>query len=320
MHGGPRSDPALVDDGVVDEIRDLVPLAPLHNPGALAGIEAARAAFDVPQVAVFDTAFFTTLPAAASTYAIPEEVREQHRVRRYGFHGTSHRYVSRAVAGLLDRPLDSFDQVVLHLGNGCSASAIAGGEAVDTSMGLTPLEGLVMGTRSGDIDPAVFTFLHTQVGMAVADIDTMLNKRSGLKGLAGANDFREVLDARRRGRPDAVLAIDVYVHRLRHYVGRVRRGAGWVRRADVHGRGRRERSCPARRRGREPRTPRHRRGPGPQRGVVAGGPGDLARRLPGHGHGRAHERGARDRPPDRRPARRARPTLTDQHRDGGPVR
>ena len=165
VHGGPDfSDPVLVDDAVVADIRDLVPLAPLHNPGALAGIEAARAAFDVPQVAVFDTAFFTSLPAAASTYAIPKDVRERHRVRRYGFHGTSHRYVSRAAAALLGRPLDSFTQVVLHLGNGCSASAIAGGVAVDTSMGLTPLQGLVMGTRSGDIDPAVFSFLHPQVG------------------------------------------------------------------------------------------------------------------------------------------------------------
>ncbi|GAA3567599.1 acetate kinase [Microlunatus spumicola] len=220
VHGGPDfSDPVLVDDAVVADIRDLVPLAPLHNPGALAGIEAARAAFDIPQVAVFDTAFFTSLPPAASTYALPEDIRTQHRVRRYGFHGTSHRYVSRAAADLLGRPLESFQQVVLHLGNGCSASAIAGGVAADTSMGLTPLEGLVMGTRSGDVDPAVFTFLHEQVGMSVAEIDTMLNKRSGLKGLAGVNDFREVLARADAGDGDARLAFDVYVHRLRHYVG-----------------------------------------------------------------------------------------------------
>jgi acetate kinase len=181
VHGGPDfSEPVLVDDAVVADIRGLVPLAPLHNPGALAGIEAARTAFDVPQVAVFDTAFFSTLPPAASTYAIPKDVRTRHRVRRYGFHGTSHRYVSRAVADFLGRPLDSFNQVVLHLGNGCSASAVAGGVAVDTSMGLTPLQGLVMGTRSGDIDPAVFTFLHSSVGLEVADIDAMLNKQSGL--------------------------------------------------------------------------------------------------------------------------------------------
>jgi acetate kinase len=221
VHGGPDfSDPVLVDDAVLDQVRDLVPLAPLHNPGAIAGIEAARAAFDgVPQVAVFDTAFFSTLPAAASTYAIPREVSAEHRLRRYGFHGTSHRYVSRAVADLVGRPLESFTQVVLHLGNGCSASAVDGGVAVDTSMGLTPLEGLVMGTRSGDVDPAVFTFLHSQAGMSVAEVDTMLNKRSGLKGLAGANDFREVLSRADAGDDDARLALDVYVHRLRHYVG-----------------------------------------------------------------------------------------------------
>lgn len=221
VHGGPDfSDPVLVDDAVVADIRDLVPLAPLHNPGALAGIEAARAAFaDVAQVAVFDTAFFASLPAAAATYAIPREVSEEHRLRRYGFHGTSHRYVSRAVADLVGRPLESFTQVVLHLGNGCSASAVDGGVAVDTSMGLTPLQGLVMGTRSGDVDPAVFTFLHQQTGMGVAEIDTMLNKRSGLKGLAGANDFREVLSRADGGDADARLALDVYVHRLRHYVG-----------------------------------------------------------------------------------------------------
>lgn len=220
VHGGSRfSDPVLVDDQVVSDIRDLVPLAPLHNPGAIAGIEAARAAFDVPQVAVFDTAFFTSLPAAASTYAIPKDLRTEHQVRRYGFHGTSHRYVSRVVATFLDRPLDSFDQVVLHLGNGCSASAIAGGVAVDTSMGLTPLQGLVMGTRSGDVDPAVFAFLHSSLGMSVADIDTLLNKESGLKGLAGVNDFREVLSRADAGDEDARLALDVYVHRLRHYVG-----------------------------------------------------------------------------------------------------
>ena len=220
VHGGARfSDPVVVDDQVLGEIRGLVPLAPLHNPGAIAGIEAARAAFDVPQVAVFDTAFFTSLPPAASTYAIPKKLRTEHQVRRYGFHGTSHRYVSRTAATFLDRPLDSFNQVVLHLGNGCSASAIAGGVAVDTSMGLTPLQGLVMGTRSGDLDPAVFSFLHSSVGLEVADIDALLNKESGLKGLTGVNDFREVLTRADAGDEDARLAFDVYVHRLRHYVG-----------------------------------------------------------------------------------------------------
>lgn len=220
VHGGPDfSRPVLVDDQVVEDIRDLSPLAPLHNPGAVAGLEAARAAFDVPHVTVFDTAFFTSLPAAAATYAIPRELAARHRIRRYGFHGTSHRYVSRATAQLLDRPLAELDQIVLHLGNGCSASAVHGGVAVETSMGLTPLQGLVMGTRSGDLDPAVFTFLHDQAGLDVGEIDTLLNKQSGLKGLSGVNDFRELQQRREAGDADAQLAFDVYVHRLKHYVG-----------------------------------------------------------------------------------------------------
>ncbi|MCW2811716.1 MAG: Acetate kinase, partial [Friedmanniella sp.] len=185
VHGGPDfSDPVLIDDRVVADIADLSPLAPLHNPGAVAGIRAARTQFDVPQVAVFDTAFFSRLPAAAATYAIPLDLARQHRIRRYGFHGTSHHFVSTAAAELVGRPLTELRQVVLHLGNGCSASAIAGGRAIDTSMGLTPLQGLVMGTRSGDVDPGLHTFLHNQLGMGIADIDALLNKKSGLKGLA----------------------------------------------------------------------------------------------------------------------------------------
>ena len=221
VHGGPDfSDPVVLDDDVVGQIRDLIPLAPLHNPGAVAGIEAARQRLPhVAHVAVFDTAFFATLPAAAHTYAIPREVAARHRIRRYGFHGTSHRYVSRATAELLGRPLAELDQVVLHLGNGCSASAVHGGVAVETSMGLTPLQGLVMGTRSGDIDPAIYPFLHEQAGMSVADIDTLLNKGSGLKGLSGVNDFRELQRLRAEGNEDAELAFSVYVHRLKSYVG-----------------------------------------------------------------------------------------------------
>jgi acetate kinase len=221
VHGGPRfSEPVVVDDAVLAEISDLSALAPLHNPAAVAGLHAARTSYpDVPHVAVFDTAFFTTLPAAASTYAIPRGVAEQHRIRRYGFHGTSHQYVSRAVAETLGREVDDFNQIVLHLGNGCSASAIRGGVAVDTSMGLTPLQGLVMGTRSGDVDPGLHTFLHHELGLDVAEIDTLLNKESGLKGLAGVNDFRELEALRRSGDEAAQLAFDVYVHRLKHYVG-----------------------------------------------------------------------------------------------------
>ena len=220
VHGGPDfSDPVILDDGAVDEIRDLIPLAPLHNPGAVEGIEAARAQFDIPHVAVFDTAFFATLPAAAATYAIPRDLAITHRIRRYGFHGTSHRFVSQAAADLVGRDLGEINQIVLHLGNGCSASAVRGGMAVEASMGLTPLQGLVMGTRSGDVDPGLHTFLHNELGMSVGDIDAMLNKQSGLKGMAGVNDFRELEQRRASGDEDAELAFEVYVHRLKHYVG-----------------------------------------------------------------------------------------------------
>ena len=220
VHGGAAfSSPVVIDHVVLDAIRDLVPLAPLHNPGAIAGIEAARRRFGVPSVAVFDTAFFATLPPAAATYAIPRDLTEQQGVRRYGFHGTSHRYVSQVVADTLGRPLAELDQVVLHLGNGCSASAIRGGVAVETSMGLTPLQGLVMGTRSGDVDPGLPAFLHRRLGLSVDEIDTLLNTESGLKGLAGVNDFRELQELRAAGDPSAQLAFDVTVHRLKLYVG-----------------------------------------------------------------------------------------------------
>ena len=220
VHGGPDfSDPVIIDNAVLAEIRELSPLAPLHNPAAVAGIEAARKQFTVPHVAVFDTAFFTGLPAEAKTYAIPRELAERNRIRRYGFHGTSHAFVSRAAAETLGRDLGELNQIVLHLGNGCSASAIRGGRAVDTSMGLTPLQGLVMGTRSGDVDPGLHTFLHNELGMTITDIDALLNKQSGLKGLSGVNDFRELERLRGEGDEHAQLALDVYVHRLRHYLG-----------------------------------------------------------------------------------------------------
>ena len=166
VHGGPDfSEPTIIDDDVLNEIKDLIPLAPLHNPGAVSGIEAARQEFDVPHVAIFDTAFFSTLPAAAATYAIPRDLAQNYRIKRYGFHGTSHQFVSRAAAELVGRDLGELNQIVLHLGNGCSASAIRGGVAIETSMGLTPLQGLVMGTRSGDVDPGLHTFLHNELGM-----------------------------------------------------------------------------------------------------------------------------------------------------------
>ena len=221
VHGGPRfTEPVLVDDDVVAAIEQLVPLAPLHNPGNLEGIRGARRSFpDVPQVAVFDTAFHQTLPAAAYTYAVPAEWRERHRVRRYGFHGTSHRYVARRAAELVGRSFEDCNVIVLHLGNGASACAVLGGRSVDTSMGLSPLEGLVMGTRSGDVDPALGAYLERVAGLDTTAYDTALNKGSGLLGLAGASDLREVEDRRADGDPDAALAVDVMVHRLRKYVG-----------------------------------------------------------------------------------------------------
>ena len=221
VQGGARFDgPALVDEDVVRNIDELSPLAPLHNPPNLTGIRVARELLpDVPHVAVFDTAFFRDLPAAAATYAVDTEVATKHRVRRYGAHGTSHQYVSHKVARLLGRPVEELNTIVLHLGNGASASAVRGGRAVETSMGMTPLEGLVMGTRSGDLDPAVLFHLHRNAGMSVDELDDLLNRRSGIKGLSGVNDFRELHDLVEQGDTAARLALDVYLHRLRKYIG-----------------------------------------------------------------------------------------------------
>ena len=221
VHGGERfADPALVDDELIAEVTELVPLAPLHNPANLEGLEVARKLFpDLPQVAVFDTAFHQTLPEHAFTYAVPLPWRDEHRIRRYGFHGTSHRFVTNEAAHLLGTPVDELNAIVLHLGNGASAAAVRAGRSVDTSMGLTPLEGLVMGTRSGDLDPALHAHLHRQLGWSLEEIDGLLNRESGLKGLSGHNDFREVMRARRDGDGPARLAFDVYCYRIRKYVG-----------------------------------------------------------------------------------------------------
>lgn len=221
VHGGPDLyEPTLVDDALIAKVSDLAPLAPLHNPPALLGIEVAREALpDLPHIAVFDTAFFHDLPAAAATYAIDRDIARQWHIRRYGFHGTSHQYVSEQAALFLGQPLDSLNQIVLHLGNGASASAISGGRPVDTSMGLTPMEGLVMGTRSGDIDPGIISYLSRTAEMTVEDIETMLNKRSGMLGLGGDIDFRIVHQRIESGNAAAQLAYDVYIHRLRKYIG-----------------------------------------------------------------------------------------------------
>jgi acetate kinase len=221
VHGGTRFvQPTVVDDDVLAAIDELAVLAPLHNPANLAGIRAARDRLpDVPHVAVFDTAFHATMPPAASTYAVPRSWREQHGVRRYGFHGTSHAYVSRRVAAFLDRPLEELATVVLHLGNGASACAVQGGRSIDTSMGLTPVAGLVMGTRSGDIDPAVPAHLARVADLSPAQVDDALNHASGLVGLAGVGDMRDVTQRVRDGDHDAILALEVYCHRVRGYVG-----------------------------------------------------------------------------------------------------
>ncbi|MBB6419640.1 acetate kinase [Streptomyces sp. AK010] len=221
VHGGKFfTEPTVIDDAVLAEIERLIPVAPLHNPANLTGIRTAQALRpDLPQVAVFDTAFHTTMPESAARYAIDVKTADEHRIRRYGFHGTSHAYVSRATAELLGKDPSETNVIVLHLGNGASASAVRGGRCVDTSMGLTPLEGLVMGTRSGDMDPAVIFHLMRVGGMSADEIDTLLNKKSGLIGLCGDNDMREIRRRVEEGDEQAELAFDIYIHRLKKYIG-----------------------------------------------------------------------------------------------------
>ncbi|MFI6630963.1 acetate/propionate family kinase [Nonomuraea fuscirosea] len=218
VHGGDRfTGAALIDDDVIAAIEELSPLAPLHNPVNLTGIRLAQKVFpDVPQVAVFDTAFHLTLPPEAYTYAVPRDWRDRLGVRRYGFHGTSYAYVSRRAAAVLGRDLAELDLIVLHLGNGASATAISAGRSVDTSMGLTPLEGLVMGTRSGDVDPALGGYLARTNGMDAQQVEHALTHDSGLLALAGSSDMRTI---RARDDAEARLALAVYTRRIRKYVG-----------------------------------------------------------------------------------------------------
>ncbi|CAM5328660.1 acetate kinase [Corynebacterium variabile] len=214
------NEPVIIDDRVAEQIGSLIPLAPLHNPAHLDGIENARALLpDVPHVAVFDTAFFHSLPESAARYAINRDIADQYHIRRYGAHGTSHQYVSGLVPDIIGKDPADVNQITLHLGNGASATAIRGGEAIDTSMGLTPLAGLVMGTRTGDIDPSVIFHLVREAKMSIDEIDTLLNRRSGLKGLCGVNDFRLLQELINEGEKDAQEAYDIYVHRVRQYVG-----------------------------------------------------------------------------------------------------
>ncbi|MEV6845887.1 acetate kinase [Actinoplanes sp. NPDC051411] len=219
VHGGPRfSEPAVIDDDVVSDIVALAPLAPLHNPPALSGIAVARRMLpDVPQVAVFDTAFHATIPPEGVTWAIDRKLAERWQIRRYGFHGTSHAYVARETTRLLGK--STANVITLHLGNGASACAVEGGRSVATSMGLSPQGGLVMGTRSGDIDPTVVFHLHRVAGLPLDEIEDTLTRHAGLIGLTGENDLRAVLQRRQGGDPAAKLAFDVYCRRIREYVG-----------------------------------------------------------------------------------------------------
>jgi acetate kinase len=220
VHGGERfAEPVLVNNEIMRAIERLNPLAPLHNPANVLGMRAiARKWPELPQVAVFDTAFHRTLPEHAWRYAVPDELYANHGIRRYGFHGTSCEYVAQRAAALLDVPVEEFDGVIAHLGNGASVTAIRGGASIDTSMGFTPLEGLVMGTRSGDLDPSILVFLG-RAGWSPEDLDRMLNRESGLKALAGNNDMRTVVEAAEAGNAKAAMALAVASYRLAKYIG-----------------------------------------------------------------------------------------------------
>lgn len=221
VHGGESYQaPAIIDKDVISTIRETIPLAPLHNPANLAGIEAMQRLYpDIPQVAVFDTAFFQTLPAHAYRYAVPNELYQRYQVRRYGFHGISHCYAARQAAGHLQKPLASLRLITLHLGNGASAAAIDKGIAIDTSMGMTPLEGLIMGSRCGDLDPSLPFYLAKHLGMQLGEIEALLNHDSGMKGLCGANDMREVHRMANQGDKQAQLALAMYCYRIGKYIG-----------------------------------------------------------------------------------------------------
>lgn len=221
VHGGEYfSKPSLIDEKVVEAIESLVPLAPLHNPAHLDGIKVTmQQCPDVPQVAVFDTAFHTTIPQHAYMYALPYEHYSKDGVRKYGFHGTSHNFVLKEAAKFLGKNLDDINAITLHLGNGASMAAIKNGKCIDTTMGLTPLEGLIMGTRSGDLDPAILFYLARKNSMSIDDLDTLLNKKSGLKGICGNNDMRQVEEMAEDGNEQAQLALDMFAYRIKKYIG-----------------------------------------------------------------------------------------------------
>ncbi|MCF6359774.1 MAG: acetate kinase [Cyclobacteriaceae bacterium] len=221
VHGGESfSSTTEITQEVKDKIKELSPLAPLHNPANLIGIEVAEQIFtNARQIAVFDTAFHHSLPEEAYRYAIPNSLYEENGIRVYGFHGTSHRYITKRAASLLDKPLNKLNIVTIHLGNGASMAAIKNGKSIDTTLGLTPLPGLVMGTRSGDIDPGVIFYLNETLGYSLPEIKSLLNKESGLKGLAGDNDMRSVTERAEAGDKEAMLALAIYTYRIKKYIG-----------------------------------------------------------------------------------------------------
>lgn len=231
VHGGEKySASVLIDDDVMKALDECTHLAPLHNPPNIIGINACRSLMpNTPMVAVFDTAFHQTMPQYAYMYAIPYELYEKHGIRRYGFHGTSHRYVSRMAADMLKKDLKDCRIITCHLGNGASIAAVKNGETIDTSMGFTPLEGLVMGTRCGDMDPAIVTFLQNEGGMSAKDVDSLMNKKSGVLGLSGvSSDFRDIENAAAEGNTRAQLALDVFHYRVRKYIGSYAAAMGGV--------------------------------------------------------------------------------------------
>lgn len=221
VHGLTLNHPTLLCPESIETIRKAVVLAPLHNPAHLQGITASQEVFGpkVPQVAVFDTAFHQTMPPHAYMYGLPYEMYEKHAIRRYGFHGTSHGYLAKQAASMMNKPLEKLNAITCHLGNGSSMAAIKNGLCVDTSMGLTPLEGLMMGTRCGDLDPAVVLHLQNQLKLNTKDTDTLMNKKSGLLGIAGNNDLRSVIKLRDEGNAKGKLALDMFVYRVRKYIG-----------------------------------------------------------------------------------------------------
>lgn len=221
VHGGEFfREPALINQQVIDNIASLIPLAPLHNPANLLGIkESLRQMGDIPQVAVFDTAFHSTLPDYAYRYALPNGLYRDQGVRRYGFHGTSHHYVAKQAADFLGKALNEVNLITLHLGNGASVTAIENGLSIDTSMGMTPLEGLMMGTRCGDIDPALHFYLHRTLNLSLEEIENLLNKNSGCKGVCGENDMRAIHQMADEGDANARLTLAMYAYRIKKYIG-----------------------------------------------------------------------------------------------------